>query len=212
MASNTVSLLKGIVEKLDQLQNVVSCLVPSNAPPCLPVTFTLCDLNSKIGPESGTVWQSPPFYSHPRGYKMVLCVYHSSIFNNAASEPVASSCLSNSSDSNSTASKVIYCDQVQLLNTELNIQDGYYVNIFLIKGEFDDYLRFPMFLSLNIHVLGKSGENHCMGMAYNETTPPQHTLPAHSLCLDKSHGHWLCATEQLDQFTIYSCLSFKITS
>ncbi len=213
MASNSVCLLREIVEKLDQLQDVVSRLLPSNTPPCVPVTFTLCELNSKIGRDSFSVWQSPPFYSHPRGYKLVLCVYHSSIYNApSTSGPVPCNDLVTASDE-SSASKLLYREQINILNSELNVQEGFYANIFLVKGEFDDYLRFPLFLSLDVHVLiGRSGDSRVVGVAYDETTPPQYSVPGQTLCLDKSRDQWLCDTEQLYQYTVSNCLAFRVTN
>ena len=38
-----------------------------------PVEFTMTDFLQKK--EAGTIWNSPPFYTHPHGYKMCLHVY-----------------------------------------------------------------------------------------------------------------------------------------
>ncbi len=56
MASSSVSLLSDIAIKLDELQAIVTRLLPSDVPPCAPVTFTLCGLNSKLGKGSKLIW------------------------------------------------------------------------------------------------------------------------------------------------------------
>ena len=43
----------------------------------LPAIFTMTDFLQKK--EAGTIWNSPPFYTHPQGYKMCLQVYANGI-------------------------------------------------------------------------------------------------------------------------------------
>ncbi len=219
MASSSVTLLSDIAVKLEELQAIVSRLLPSDVPPCAPVTFTLCGLNSKLGKGSKSIWYSPPFYTHPRGYKMVVGVFHSSIYTSIQSGATNSvDCgganLSIMDDKNSgsalqesTASFV----EVSISSSQLNIVEGLYGNVFLVKGEFDDYLRFPIRLSLQLHVMLKTTvDSRCVSVSFDEATPARYTLPSDSHGVCKDRDYLLLSDSEVDAYCVDDCLTFKV--
>ena len=65
---NTVMELQGKLEKLEGAQHVAS----HTGQPIGPVEFTMTNFEQHKNDEE---WYSPPFYTHPHGYKMCLCVW-----------------------------------------------------------------------------------------------------------------------------------------
>ncbi len=218
MASSSVSLLSDIAIKLDELQAIVSRLLPSDVPSCAPVTFTLCGLNSKLGKGSKVIWYSPPFYTHPRGYKMVVGVFHSSIYSSIPSGATNMdrganvSIMDDKSSTSPLQESAASFVEVAIASSQLNIVDGLYANVFLVKGEFDDYLRFPLRLSLELHIMLKTTtDSRCISVSFDDTTPTRYTVPSDSgVCLDKDRDYLLLSDSEIDVYCVEDCLTFKV--
>ncbi len=96
-------------------------------------------------------WISPPFYTHPRGYQMRLAI--------TFEIPVHSGLGASSYDYNRSRKTPACC-----------------AKFILLKGEFDDYLRFPVQMSLDVHVMKKNtDQSHSITYKFDEGTPIEDT-------------------------------------
>ncbi len=94
------------------LQRLISKVTP-------PVLFTTKDNRD---------WTSPPFYTHPRGYKMELVISYRRAGNTVATPDNPFGC---------------------------------YAKFILLEGEYDDYLRFPIRMTIVLHVMKKATNESC---------------------------------------------------
>ena len=107
---------------------------PTVPPPNVPVLFTTKDNRD---------WTSPPFYTHPRGYKMELVISYRRAGN-----------------ANATPDNPFRC----------------YAKFILLEGEYDDYLRFPIRMSIELHVMKKTtNESRCITFCFDDSAPRECT-------------------------------------
>ncbi len=144
--------------------------------PTAPVMFSASD---HIG------WQSPPFYTHPRGYKMCLIISY---------VPPNQEFTAN------------YCSRPGPTPPP-GLPHGCYVFLCSERGEFDNYLRFPIRLSLQLHVMKKdTNESHSITLHFlkkkvHVTKPPFYFEGA----------TLLLRADKVKSYSIEDTLTFKIT-
>ena len=196
MASNSVTLLKEIAEKLSKLQAVVHTLTPSTTPPCPPVTFTMYGLSSYVCADPRYAWSSAPFYTHPRGYSMVLAVFHSNCYER--SDPSSGSYSTPTTYPDSKLGPVGFAirdhqhRQNHTTQCSEDIEKGLYANFFLRKGDFDDYLRFPIRMTFDLQVMKKTSNKYrTVTVNIDDSTPSDHTArpPSEACPSDCGKGH-----------------------
>ena len=122
--------LQGKLEKLEGAQRVAS----HTGQPIGPVEFTMTNFEQHKNDEE---WYSPPFYTHPHGYKMCLCVWPNGFGDG----------------------------------------EGTYlgVTVHLMRGEFDDHLKWPFRGDITYVLLDQEGGEDCKDLVkvvpFDEKTP-----------------------------------------
>ena len=145
--SEQLEAIQGTLENLDvdcsclsenELENMLQRLfVNKVTPPTVPVLFSMPDNQEK--------WISPPFYTHPRGYKMVLVILR------IRPEPPS------------------YYSRYGGAANSPDDPSGWYANFSLLQGEYDDYLRFPIRMSIVLHVMKKAtNESRSITVHFND--------------------------------------------
>ncbi len=148
-------------------------------------------------------WISPPFYTHPRGYQMRL-------------EITVDKSLSYSGYCRGASSSYHYT------------KSACYANFFLQTGEFDDYLRFPIQMSLDLHVIKKNtAESHSITYKFDKDTPIECTrrrrdrYPYSAASYNSTYynvdceylrGILLLKADEVESYSIDDTLTFKVTN
>ncbi len=162
----------------NELENMLQRLfVNKVTPPTVPVLFSTKDNQEE--------WISPPFYTHPRGYKMELVISH------IRPEPYG--------DANSPYDRD---------------PSGWYANFSLLQGEYDDYLRFPIRMSIVLHVMKKAtNESRSITVHFNDKTLPKYTVRQleYDNYSDPDGDVLLFKCDELDLYSIEGNLTFHIT-
>ncbi len=155
----------------DDLESLLDRLFVNKAtPPNVPVLFTNT-LNNRH-------WTSPPFYTHPRGYKMELVISYRRAGNIAATP------------------------------------NNCYAKFILLDGEYDDYLRFPIRMTIELHVMKKTtNESRSITFCFDDNTPPEYTarIVGYSNHRNRAGYVLLLRGDEIDLYKIDGCLTFKIT-
>ena len=89
-----------------------------------------------------------------------------------------------------------------------------YINFFMWEGEFDEYLRFPVRLSIELHVLKKTtNESRLVTFKFDDSTPPEFTARCRRFSHRAVEGGdvLLLKSGEIDSFAVDSCLMFRIT-
>ena len=113
--------LQGKLEKLEGAQHIAS----HTGQPIGPVEFTMTNFEQHKNNEE---WYSPPFYTHPHGYKMCLCVYPNGF----------------------GSGKGTY----------------FGVTVRLIRGEFDDHLKWPFRGNITYVLVDQEGGKDCKDIVH----------------------------------------------
>ncbi len=140
----SIKTLSDISKQLDEILDNLGCCCPSEDT----LSELIPRLIAKASPSPPAVpvvftaperkdWISPPFYTHHRGYKMSLAI---------------STETSYSSDMNASLVRERRC--------------SCFATFILVPGEFDDYLRFPIRMSIELHVM-KKDTNESNSVMYN---------------------------------------------
>ena len=125
--------LKKRVVKMEGAQHVVS----HTGQPIGPVVFTMTNFEQH---KNDDTWYSPPFYTHPHGYKMCLCIWPNGFGPGKGTH--------------------------------------FGVSIRLMRGEFDDHLKWPFRGSITFVLLdqegGKNHKNLINVVHFNDRTPDEY--------------------------------------
>ncbi len=132
-------------------------------------------------------WISPPFYTHPRGYNMKLVISYRRDYGSTATV--------------ATPDKPFGC----------------YAKFILLKGEYDDYLRFPIRMAIELHVMKKAtNESRSVPFRFDDNTSRKCTerwmdWSNTDVRLDQFKEVLLLKKDEMNLFSIDNFLTFKIT-
>ena len=104
----------------EDLEGLLQRLINKVTPPSVPVEFST---------SANRDWTSPPFYTHPRGYKMALVISYEHF------KPLRKAAYPK-------ARIPVYTSTPA--PAPLDNYSGCYASFVLLQGEYDDYLRFPI--------------------------------------------------------------------
>ena len=116
-----VTVLEGKLEELEAAQHVASC----TGQPVGPVEFTMTNFELH---KDDKKWNSPPFYTHPHGYKMCVCLAPNGFGRGQG--------------------------------THLG------VTVHLMRGEFDDHLKWPFGGDITLVLLDQEGGKERKDLVY----------------------------------------------
>ncbi len=184
--------LSDIAQQLKELQRSVSISQSQQSAngdiaPTVPVMFSTKSIQD---------WISPPFYTHHRGYKMRLVVLYNYVYAGCKFTTISPAGAVDSKRGPKTYGTCAY--------------------FVLDEGEFDDYLRFPIRLSLELHVMKKdTDQRRSFTYTFDDTTPSKYTERQLDSCssgaLDEDLKRMLLFTaDEVKSYSIDDTFTFKV--